>query len=236
MKKSALIAGIAVTLVAVGIKTLANARTFQLFGRIVPRVETAQKAVALTFDDGPTEAVVDSIIATLAARRVRATFFVLGALLARTPGAGAKLVAAGHELGNHSWSHQRMVFKSPAWIRSEVARTDSTIRAAGYGGTILFRPPYGMKLVALPRLLARTGRATIMWDVEPDSYPDVAATPEGIVRHVLGRVRPGSIIILHIWYPSRRTSLLAVGPLIDSLHARGYAVGSVGELLGSNAH
>jgi peptidoglycan-N-acetylglucosamine deacetylase len=120
-------------------------------------------------------------------------------------------------------------------VSSEVGRTDSLIRAAGWRGPILFRPPYGYKLVALPRHLAREGRTTVTWDVEPDSYPDVAASPERIVRHVLDRARPGSIILLHPWYPSRATSLAAVGPLVDSLHARGYRVVPVGELLGAHA-
>jgi peptidoglycan/xylan/chitin deacetylase (PgdA/CDA1 family) len=70
-----------------------------------------------------------------------------------------------------------------------------------------------------------------MWDVEPDSYADVAATPDGIVRHVLSRVKPGSIILLHPWYASRATSLAAVGPLVDSLRARGFQVVPVRELL-----
>jgi peptidoglycan-N-acetylglucosamine deacetylase len=231
-----LIAVIGLPLAAVGVRAVAHARTFQLFGRIVPRVATAQRMVALTFDDGPTDAVVDSILLTLAPRRVHATFFVVGNELARAPNAAAKLIAAGHELGNHSYSHRPLAFMSPGRIRSEVVRTDSAIRALGYRGAIPFRPPYGVKLIGLPRFLARSGRPTIMWDVEPDSYADVAATSKGIVRHVLERVRPGSIIVLHIWYPSRSTSLHAVGPLIDSLKARGYFAGSVGDLLNSTAN
>ena len=73
-----------------------------------------------------------------------------------------------------------------------------------------------------------------MWDVEPDSYADVASTPQGIVAHVLARVHRGSIIILHPWYASRRTSREAIGPLIDSLSARGYRVVSIGQLLAQN--
>ena len=75
------------------------------------------------------------------------------------------------------------------------------------------------------------GRTSVTWDAEPDSYPEVAASAEGIVSHVLARVRPGSIVLLHPWYRSRATSLAAVPLLIDSLHARGYRVTTVGELL-----
>jgi chitin deacetylase len=214
-----------------GLRKLARSRTVQVFGRIVARVETAERRVALTFDDGPTLSVVDSLIALLAARDVRATFFVTGNELATAPEAGRRLVAAGHELGNHSFSHDRMVFKSRRFIRTEIERTDSLIREAGHRDAIFFRPPFGYKLAGLPWYLARHGRTTITWDVEPDSYPAVAATSPGIVRHVLDRTRPGSIILLHVWYPSRSTSLGAVGPLIDSLRARGYTIGPVRDLL-----
>lgn len=224
--------GIVVCLAGVaGVRQLARARSVQLFGSIVDRVDTAERRVALTFDDGPNEGLADSVAAILKARNVRATFFVTGAELAEAPDAGGRLVAAGHELGNHTYTHSRMVLRSPDFVRSEIERTDSLIRSAGHAGAIYFRPPFGYKLVVLPWYLRRTGRATVMWDVEPDSYPDVARTADGIVRHVLERVRPGSIILLHVWYPSRRTSLAAIGPMIDSLRGRGYEVGPVRDLL-----
>ena len=229
-------AGAAVTLVITvvalgGLRALAKSRTIQLFGEIVARVETRDSIVALSFDDGPVDGVVDTLIRVLGERGVRATFFVVGGGMAEAPDAARRLAAAGHELGNHTWDHERMVLKSPPFVRAQVERTDSLIRDAGHAGPIHFRPPYGYKLVVLPWYLRSTGRTTVMWDVEPDSYPDVAAAPYRIVAHVLERVRPGSIIILHPWYRSRRTSLDAVGPLVDSLHARGYRVGTVNELL-----
>ena len=232
-RRLAIAAGAIVALLALaaGTRRVARSRTWQTFGVIVPRVETRERAVALTFDDGPVDGVVDSLVRVLGARGVRATFFVMGSGVAESPGAARRLVAAGHELGNHSWSHPRMVLVSPRRVRDEVERTDSAIRAVGFRDEIRFRPPYGYKLVALPWHLARTQRTTVTWDVEPDSYADVAATPEGIVAHVLARVRPGSIILLHPWYPSRATSLAAVPALVDSLHARGYRVGTVGALL-----
>ena len=215
----------------VGLRELAHARTVQLFGRLVAETHPSDSLVALSFDDGPADAVVDSLIEVLRVHGAQATFFLIGRELSQSPDAGRKLVAAGHELGNHSYSHRRMVLVSGGRVREEVERTDSLLRAVGQRGPIWFRPPYSYKLVTLPRYLAAHGRTTVMWSVEPDSYAEVAATPEGIVRHVLDRVRPGSIIILHPWYPSRRTSRAAIGPLVDSLHARGYRVVPVGRLL-----
>ena len=238
MKRPRPLVSIAIALLLVatllaGLRQLARSRTVQLFGRLVAEAHPRDSVVALTFDDGPDGAVVDSLTEVLRAHGAQATFFLIGRELAESPEAGRKLVAAGHELANHSYSHGRMVLVSPEHVREEVERTDSLLRAAGQRGPIWFRPPFGYKLVALPRYLAANGRTTVMWSVEPDSYPDVAATPEGIVRHVLERVHPGSIIILHPWYRSRRTSREAIGPLVDSLRARGYRVVSVGRLLDS---
>jgi len=218
-------------LLLAGIRELARSRTFQLFGVLVAETHPRQRIVALTLDDGPGDRIVDTLIDVLRAHGAHATFFLTGRELAESPEAGAKLVAAGHELGNHSWSHARLIFKTTMRLRAEVERTDSLLRSVGQREPIYFRPPYGYKLLGLPRYLERSGRTTVMWSIEPDSYADVAATPAGIVRHVLDRVHPGSIIILHPWYPSRRTSREAIGPLVDSLHARGYRVETVGALL-----
>ena len=231
-----IILGLAVIVaVLVGLRTLARARTYQLFGEIIARVDTRDSVVALTFDDGPVAAVADSVMEVLRARNVHATFFVTGMDLAAAPELGRRLVAAGHELGNHTFTHRRMVFVSPGTIRRELEPTDSLIRAAGETRTIRFRPPYGYKLAGLPYALWRSKRTTVTWDVEPESYPDVAATPEGIVAHVLERTRPGSIILLHPWYPSRATTRAALPTLVDSLQARGYRLTTVGALLGQRA-
>ena len=92
-----------------------RSRTHQLFGEIVPRVETEEKVVALTFDDGPT-AHVSEVLATLAAKQVKATFFLIGSEIERDPADARAIVTAGHQVGNHSWSHTRMVLKSPSFV------------------------------------------------------------------------------------------------------------------------
>lgn len=214
-----------------GLRTLARARRFQLLGRLVADVAIRDSLVALTVDDGPSAVMTDTVLAILGAHQAHATFFVTGRELAANSDAAARLVAAGHELGNHSYSHHAMIGMSPRHVREELARTDSLIHAAGERGPIYFRPPYGVKLIGLPWALWRADRTTVMWSLEPDSDAGVAASSDGIVNYVLSRVRPGAIVLLHCWYPSRATSRAALGPLIDSLHARGFRLVTVRELL-----
>jgi peptidoglycan/xylan/chitin deacetylase (PgdA/CDA1 family) len=174
-----------------GLRQLARSHTVQLFGRLVARVATPERVVALTFDDGPTSERVDEILRVLAARGVHATFFVIGSELAAAPEAGRRLVAAGHELGNHTYSHPHMVLKTPGFIRQEVERTDTLIRAAGHRGAIYFRPPFGYKLIGLPWYLRATGRTSVTWDVEPDSFPRSPRVPRESRRTFWNESGPG---------------------------------------------
>ena len=233
MKKLYLLLLTAALIIAgfVALWQISRARTFQFFGRLVPRVNTSQKVVALTFDDGPVPGATAQVLSALEEGQVRATFFVTGAELEKHMDEGKRIVAAGHELGNHTYSHERMVLVTPSFVRREIERTDELIRDAGYRGEIYFRPPYGRKLFALPYYLSRTGRKSITWDVEPDSYPEVAADSDKITEHVLSRARPGSIIILHVMYGSRRESLKSVKKIVEGLKAQGYSFKTVTELL-----
>ncbi|TXH25431.1 MULTISPECIES: polysaccharide deacetylase family protein [Mycolicibacterium] len=218
---------VVVTAVAGGYR-LSNSRSFQLAGTLVDRVQTSDKVVALTLDDGPT-AETPEILRILAAARVPATFYLTGRELTEAPEHGVSIAAAGHEIGNHSYSHRRMVLMSPATVADEIEHTDTAIRATGYQGPITFRPPYGKKLWALPRYLAGHGRTTVTWDVEPDSA--TAADADTIVSQTVDAVRPGSIILLHVMYPSRAASRAAIPRIVDELRSDGYRFVTVSELL-----
>lgn len=209
---------------------LSKSRTFQFFGEIYPRVNTAEKVVALTFDDGPT-AKTEEILTILNNLNVKATFFVMGADLAQNMPEGQKIVAAGHQLGNHTYSHKRMVLKSYSYIASEIENTDRLIREAGYEQEIVFRPPNGKKLFLLPYYLKQHNRKTIMWDVEPDSFPEIGFSSEKITQYVLDNTRPGSIILLHVMYDSRKESVEAIEGIVKGLRQQGYTFKTVSELL-----
>ncbi|HEX6732756.1 MAG TPA: polysaccharide deacetylase family protein [Pyrinomonadaceae bacterium] len=233
MRKLIVIGGIIVVVIAglVSLLRVSRSTTFQFFGQIVPRVNTSQKVVALTFDDGPTADVTPQLLATLEQEGIHATFFVIGAELERNLDVGKRIVTAGHELGNHSYNHDRMILVTPSFVKQEIEQTDQLIRTAGYQGEIHFRPPFGKKLFTLPYYLSRTNRKSIMWDVDPDSYPEIAVDSDRIVEFVLSKTRPGTIILLHVMYPSRVESLKAVKKIIEHLKAQGYSFKTVSELM-----
>jgi peptidoglycan-N-acetylglucosamine deacetylase len=208
-----------------------NSRNYQAFGEIVSRVETTERVVALTFDDGPTKSATDKILSKLRELEVRATFFLTGAELERFSEEGRKIAVAGHEIGNHSYSHKWMIFKSPTFVEKEIESTDRLIRNTGYQGAIHFRPPYGKKLFVLPYYLSKTNRKTIIWDVEPDSFPEVAESSDKIAQHVSENVKPGSIILLHVMYESRKTSFEAIEKIVNDLRGKGYRFVTISELL-----
>ncbi len=209
---------------------ISGSRSFQFFGEIIQRVDTQERVIALTFDDGPTKKT-DEILGLLNELDIKATFFVTGRELEQNIEEGKKIVLAGHELGNHTYSHKRMVLKSPSFIKNEIELTDQLIREAEYQGDIHFRPPNGKKLFMLPFVLKQYGKKTIMWDLEPDSYPEIASCSEEIISHVIQNVKPGSIILLHIMYESRNESLNSIEGIVHALREEGYAFKTVSELL-----
>jgi peptidoglycan/xylan/chitin deacetylase (PgdA/CDA1 family) len=214
---------------------ISKAAAFQLIGDPIVRVETTSRLVALTFDDGPSPAYADEILAILAAEHVHATFFVVGRELASHPEVGAKLVAAGHQLANHSYTHVRMLARSLDFIRDEIERTDAEIRRAGYQGEIQFRPPYGKRLLALPWVLHEMGRRLTLWDLAPDSA-DPSIAPAAIVAAITAEVRPGSIVLLHVMGSAGATSRTALPDVIHALQQLGYRFVTLNELLAAGPH
>lgn len=215
----------------IGVHFYSKSRTSQLFGEIVARVETDKPLVALTLDDGPSARFTNEVLAILNERKAKATFFLTGKEAGENLAQTRMIVNAGHEIGNHSYSHGRMLFMSPSSVKDEVERTDAAIRAAGYEGEILFRPPFGKKLVSLPWYLSQHGRKTVMWDVEPEIYPDVAAKPDTLAKYVIDHAKNGSIIILHVMYRSREVSRQALPLIIDGLRQKGFELVTVSRLL-----
>ncbi len=209
---------------------LIPSRTTQLAGELVHRVDTDDRVVALTFDDGPTDADAAAVLDALAERGVLATFYLNGREIVANPDAMQRIIAEGHEIGNHTWSHRSMTFVTLDTVAEEVESTDTAIRAAGYKGPVTFRPPFGNKLLTLPLYLARHDRLTVTWDVSSEDFSGAEQSSADIVDGIIATTRPGSIILLHPWF-GRTASLEAIGEVIDRLAAEGYRFVTVSELL-----
>lgn len=207
--------------------TISKSRRFQFFGDITNRVNTEERVVALTFDDGPTE-YTNTVLDILKEKRVSATFYVTGSDLEKHADIGAAIVEAGHDLGNHSYSHSRFLLKSQQFIDDEIQKTNELIRQAGFDGTITFRPPYGKKLLGLPWYLMTHDIETVTWDVEPDSF---GTESDFIVQYTIEHTNNGSIILLHPFCASCTGQRDALPKIIDALHEQGYTFVPISELL-----
>lgn len=209
-----------------GTYKLMNSRTYQVFGGITDHVKTNKKVVALTFDDGPTGNV-ENILPLLDQYDAKATFFLIGNELRQHPEQGLKIAEAGHQIGNHTYSHKRMIFKSPDYIKREIEQTDMLIRKTRYKGEIDVRPPNGKKLVGLPFYLKKHHRDTITWNLEPDTY---YTSIKDKVTYVKQNIKPGSIILLHPMYDQTGNEQKTIEGILKELTEKGYKFVTVNEL------
>ena len=215
---------------------IGKSRTFQIFGKIVAKAETDEKVVALTFDDGPwNEEYTSQVLGMLEEHDVTGTFFLNGLGIQQNRQAALDIVNAGHQIGNHSYSHKRMMFIGLDEVKQEIDSTTALIREIGFDGEIYFRPPYGKKLFVLPYYLNSEGIETITWDIEPESYPEIAKNSVAIAEYVVEKSSPGSIILLHVLGSKNNESREAIGPIIEGLKAKGYKFVTVSQLLDKNA-
>ena len=212
---------------------LKSHRSPQLLGRCVHRINTYEKVVALTFDDGPSF-YTEEILDILHLYKAQATFFLLGQNIEQFPSLVQQIYKEGHEIGNHSYSHQSLIFKSCAFIREEIEKTDQLIKKSGYQGIIHFRAPYGRKLFGLPWILYKSKRPHILFDVIPDDWacPGVAT----IVNRILAQTKPGSIILFHDGNgdnitQDRSQTVQALSIILKKLKADGYQFVTISELL-----
>lgn len=226
-----LIAGTSVALAA--LYAISKARTFQFFGGLTASARTDRKIVALTFDDAPSP-FSGEVLRILAEKNAKATFYVIGKAMEEFPAQAREIVRQGHELGNHTYSHRRMVLKTPWYIATEIEKTDRLIRESGYSGEITFRPPYGKKLFTLPFYLHKRGMRTVTWSMEPDTYHSGDAA--GIRDFTLAHAAPGAIILMHPFCDRAcAADREALPAIIDGLREQGFTLVTVSQLLNETA-
>ncbi len=209
---------------------VSKSRTFQVFGNLFYQSETDAKIVALTFDDGPTEKT-EQILQVLEELDVKATFYLTGNELVENLRYGEMIVNAGHELGNHSYSHKRMLLRPYDFIKDEVDSTNSLIRSVGYEGEITFRPPYCKRLLLLPYYLSTQGITTVTWNLEPETVLGYDASAEDYSDYVIKNISPGSVVLMHVMYEKRSEALDAVKLLVPELKSEGYEFVTINEMM-----
>ena len=196
---------------------------------ILFRAEGASRAVALTLDDGPDPAVTPAVLDLLAASGCRATFFALGRAADRHPAIVARLVAEGHELGNHGWDDRPSRVLPPAEFEADLMSAHEVL--AEHAPVALMRPGSGLIGAEQRRALRDRGYRCVLGSV----YPLDAHLPQGPALGALVArwARPGDIVILHEGPRSRARVVAMLGAALRGLRRRGLEVTTVGDLLAS---
>ena len=152
--------------------------------------------VYLTFDDGPTAIATDAILDLLHRYEAHASFFLIGHHVQAHPERVARIAAAGHAVGNHTFTHVDAWQTAHADVLSELNRTAAAITACTGCPVRLLRPPYGHLTPALCRWAGRQGFRVVMWDVMPADFQRDASAMS-VARFTATHARPGSIVVLH---------------------------------------
>ena len=184
------------------------------------------KCVALTFDDGPGP-YTPQLLSSLDRFAAKATFFVIGQNVVASPSVVRSEIAAGHEVGNHSWSHRDLTRVAHKELVNQITWGDQAIRNATGQSPTLIRPPYGAVDAALRRTV---DRPLILWNV--DTLDWKYRNSPRVVKAVLSTVKPGDIVLLH---DIHRTTIRAVPDILKALSARGYHFVTVSELMRGTA-
>jgi peptidoglycan/xylan/chitin deacetylase (PgdA/CDA1 family) len=189
-------------------------------------------AVALTFDDGPS-ADTERILELLDRYHAKATFFMLGRQVEQFPHIARRVAAAGHGIGDHSYSHPSFIFTRASETRSQVERGYEAITKVLGAAPRLSRPPYGARTPAYFDVARKLGLRTVLWSLSGFDWNQ--KDPAKIARRVLRRVSPGSIIVLHdaddTGRCDRTPTVNALQLILEGLRARGLKVVPLTQIL-----
>ncbi len=192
----------------------------------VSRASAGHPAVALTFDDGPKPGATETLLEILRQEQAPATFFLIGRHTTAYPELAQKIAAAGMQIENHTYTHPNLTRLDPREMERELLRTVVSIRIAADRRTRFFRPPGDNWSRETARLAAQWGLTPCLWTI--NGYPYEQGSPETLVRYILERTTPGSIILLH---HGRPTTLQALPQIIRGLRQRGLDMVTLDQLL-----
>jgi peptidoglycan/xylan/chitin deacetylase (PgdA/CDA1 family) len=207
-------------------------RNSLLFGPTLTRLRSADRAVALTFDDGPNPNATPAILDALGERDVRATFFILGRHAERWPDLVRRVADEGHALGNHGYYHRKLHFKSPRYVRTDLELGTARIESAAGSRPRWFRAPHGFRSPWVTPIARSLGQRTVGWSL--GVWDSDRPGEDVIADRTVGGARPGSILLLHDgdgYDPDgdRTQTARALPRIIDRLSERGFRFELLGE-------
>ena len=223
---------VAAACAAGGMAYAVRGRASALLGPSVYRGVTGRRAIALTFDDGPSEST-PAMLSLLAKHNARATFFECGANVRRLPDVAREVAAAGHEIGNHSDSHPKLYFKSRGFVYRELAAAQETIEGVTRVSPRLFRAPYGIRWFGLRAAQRKLNLMGVMWTT---IAMDWAWPAERVLKLLRERTRDGAIFCLHDGRavrnnPDITVTLEAVRRILPVLIDQGFHFETVSQIL-----
>ena len=165
------------------------------FGKNIVHLNTDKRIVALTYDDGPNPPYTDQLLDILAKHNAKATFFMIGNRIERHPETVNRVIAEGHQIGNHTYSHPLLGFLPPIYVQREIERTDDLLQQYGIAKDNVFRAPLLTRFLPVAYVLAKRDRIHISCNVW--SWDWTTQNPDKITETVLKQTKPGSIIVLH---------------------------------------
>jgi len=209
------------------------APTGQWYGRTFARGMRGTKQIALTYDDGPNDLHTLKLLDVLAKHGVRATFFMIGRYVRQRPDIARAVAQAGHVIGNHTFTHPLLIFKSAAQIRAELVDCHQALQDAIGKHSNLFRPPFGGRRPATLRIARVLGLETVMWNVTGYDWnaPPAAVIENKIARQMCG----GDVVLLHdgghrALGADRAQTVIATDNLIWRYRDQGYEFVTVEEM------
>lgn len=172
-------------------------RNHALFMSPIHKIETEEKIVALTFDDGPSDVRTPALLEILSKYKIKATFFMLGINIEKYPNIAQSVFDHGHLIANHSYDHPRLLLKSRSFTKNQITKTDQLIQSLGQTSVKYFRPPYSSKYIILPLVLRSLGKKLVTGTYDPPSEYLIPYNAKNIANEVIENTQPGSIIYLH---------------------------------------
>lgn len=208
---------------AAGYQTMSP--TGQWYGRTFAGGVRGSKQIALTYDDGPNDPHTMKLLDVLAKHSVRATFFMIGRYVQRRPDIARAVAQAGHVIGNHTFTHPLLIFKSEAGTHAELANCHQALEDAIGEHSNLFRPPFGGRRSATLRVARKLGLETVMWNVSGHDWNAASATV--IEEKIARQMRGGDVILLHdgghrALGADRAQTIIATENLIVQYRNQGY--------------